>query len=91
VQTNVDATKLDDYSNLHSYAPPFDNESQDHSRAEPSSESDRERTPQAQQVLYDTIIFCFPRGSSVSGVRSENDDLLSGFFRSGAKVLSPTG
>jgi hypothetical protein len=40
---------------------------------------------------FDTIAFCFPRGSDISGVRVENDDLLSGLFKSATHVLRPGG
>ncbi len=118
VQTNVDATRLDDAANLNRTAVTTAaavaassaaatalaatttragggaNGANDGGGGGGVSCSGGDDCLAGQQQLlrqFDTIVFCFPRGSDMSGVRAENDDLLSGLFRSATHVLRPGG
>eukprot|EP00750_Incisomonas_marina_P012898 INCI17178.3.p1 GENE.INCI17178.3~~INCI17178.3.p1 ORF type:complete len:272 (+),score=46.41 INCI17178.3:201-1016(+) len=104
VQTTVDATKLDDGHNLNRTLDHSTNELAAAAQEGPHNDSSLvsgditrrlsrdDGTPACcSPRLFDRVIFCFPRGSSVSGIRSENDELLNGFFKTAAKVLAPNG
>jgi hypothetical protein len=68
----IDAQKLDSYSSLASF---------DESELNAS-------TTLSPSKQYDAIVFCFPRQTTITGPRDENNNLLLKFLKSGLPLLN---